>query len=216
MNLIIDVGNSFVKLAVFKDGKIHDKFKVKSNDVLKTLRHIRKEYKDIHDAIISSVGSLRKTDFAYVQKYYNVLVLTSKTKVPFKNLYNTPKTLGIDRMVLAAGAVIEYPNQNILIIDAGTCITYDFVDSNGCFLGGNISPGIQMRIRAMNSHTANLPLVEMEIPEDILGKNTTQALQNGSIRGTFYEIESFISQLEKKYGDSRVILTGGDAFYFVD
>ncbi|MDB9961628.1 type III pantothenate kinase [Oceanihabitans sp.] len=210
MNLIIDVGNSFVKLAVFKDGKIHDKFKVQSNDVLKTLRHIRKEYKDIHDAIISSVGRLRKTDFAYVQKYYNVLVLTSKTNVPFKNLYSTPKTLGIDRIALVSASVEQFSDKNVLIIDAGTCITFDFITHKNEYLGGAISPGIRMRYKALNNFTANLPLLETKAPKNSVGDSTANAMHLGVVHGVLFEIEGVIQKYKLKYPDLTVILTGGD------
>jgi len=102
------------------------------------------------------------------------------------------------------------------MIDAGTCITYDFIDGNGQFMGGNIAPGIRMRIEAMHDHTANLPLVDPILNKNELGQSTKEALQNGAVRGTIYEIDSFIRLIENKYGISKTILTGGDAFYFVD
>ena len=115
-----------------------------------------------------AVSSTRKSipesirNFGKELKLY--IELDHLTSLPISIAYLTPQTLGRDRIAGAVAAQFLYPDEGKIIVDAGTCITYDFVDSNGCFLGGNISPGIQMRIRAMNSHTANLPLVEMEIP----------------------------------------------------
>jgi len=210
MNLIIDVGNSFVKLAVFAEGKIHVKLKVKSKDVLKTLRQIRREYKDIHDAIISSVGRLRKSDIAYVQKYYNVLSLTSETNVPFKNSYSTPRTLGIDRIALVCASVEQFPHKNVLIIDAGTCITFDFISHKNEYLGGAISPGIRMRYKALNNFTANLPLLETKAPINSIGDSTANAMHSGVVQGVLFEIEGAIQKYKLKYPDLTVILTGGD------
>jgi type III pantothenate kinase len=211
MNLIIDVGNSFVKLAVFKNGKIQDKFKVKSKDVLKTLRYIRKEYKEIQNAIISSVVNLRKTDIYYVKKYYKVLVLTSKTKVPFRNLYSTPKTLGIDRIALVSASMEQFSDKNVLIIDAGTCITFDFVTNNNEYLGGGISPGIRMRYKALNNFTANLPLLETKMPKNSIGDSTTNSIHSGVVYGVLFEIDGTIQKYKLKYPDLTVILTGGDS-----
>ncbi len=211
MNLIIDVGNSFVKLAVFKDGKILHRYEVKSKDVLKTLRHIRKEHKGIQNAIISSVGRLRQTDMTYLKKYYYVLVLRSETKIPFKNLYSTPKTLGIDRIALVSASVEQFPDKNVLIIDAGTCITFDFITNKNDYLGGAISPGIRMRYKALNNFTANLPLLETKIPKNSVGDSTANAIHSGVVQGVLFEIDGAIQKYKLKYPDLTVILTGGDA-----
>ncbi|MCL4127639.1 UNVERIFIED_CONTAM: hypothetical protein GTU68_021548 [Idotea baltica] len=211
MNLIIDVGNSFVKLAVFKDGRILDRCELKSKDVLKSLRRIRKEYKDIHNVIVSSVGRFRKTDLAYIKKYYNVLVLNSETKTPFKNLYRTPKTLGIDRIALVCASVGQYPDKDVLIIDAGTCITFDFITNKNEYLGGAISPGIRMRYKALNNFTANLPLLETELPKNIIGDSTANSMHSGVVQGVLFEIDGAIQKYKLKYPDLTVILTGGDA-----
>ena len=211
MNLIIDVGNSFVKLAVFQDGKIIASYKVKSKEVLKTLRIIRKEYKNIERAIYSSVGKLRKTDVIYIEKYYNTLILNHETKVPFKNLYSTPKTLGIDRIALVSGSVQQFPDKNVLIIDAGTCITFDFITNKNQYLGGAISPGIRMRYKALYHFTANLPLLETELPKTIIGDATATSIHSGVVEGVLLEIDGAIQKYKLKYPDLTIILTGGDA-----
>ena len=124
-------------------------------------------------AIISSVGKLKKAEVNAIAKLFDLLVLDSKTKLPFKNLYKTPKTLGVDRIALVCSSINQFPNKNTLIIDAGTCITYDFVTSNTEYLGGAISPGIRVRYKSLNNLTSNLPLLESEMPKNIIVKNVT-------------------------------------------
>ncbi|MGB1307667.1 MAG: type III pantothenate kinase [Oceanihabitans sp.] len=211
MNLIIDVGNSYVKLAVFKGDKILVNHRVKNAAVLKTLRKIRKDYKNINNAIVSTVGKLRKTDLIYLQKYYKTIFLDHKTKVPFVNKYSTPSTLGIDRIALVSASVKQFPDKNVLIIDAGSCITYDFITSKNHYLGGAISPGIQMRYKTLNYYTANLPLLETSSPKKLIGNSTTSAIHIGVVQGVLYEIEGAIQKYTLKYPDLTVILTGGDA-----
>jgi len=211
MNLIIDVGNSFVKLAVFKDEKMLVKHKVKSSEVLKTLRQLRKEYKNIQRAIISSVGKFRKDNMAYVQKYFDTLILSSNTKIPFKNNYSTPKTLGIDRIALVSASVEQFPEKNVLIIDAGTCITFDFITNKNNYLGGAISPGIRMRYKSLHNFTANLPLLETKIPKNSIGDSTANSMHSGVVQGVLFEIDGAIQKYKLKYPDLTVILTGGDA-----
>ncbi|MFD2822942.1 type III pantothenate kinase [Lacinutrix iliipiscaria] len=210
MNLIIDVGNSFVKLAVFEKDKMLIRHKVQSKDVLKTLRLLRKEYKNLQKAIISSVGKLRQTDVAYVEKYFETIVLNSETKLPFENLYSTPKTLGIDRIALVSASVEQFPDKNVLIIDAGTCITFDFITKENHYLGGAISPGIRMRYKALHNFTANLPLLETEIPKNSIGNSTANSMHSGVVQGVLLEIEGAIQKYKLKYPDLTVILTGGD------
>ena len=211
MNLIIDVGNSFVKLAVFQEDKLLVKYQVKNKDVLKTLRVLRKDYKAIRQAIISSVGSLRKADAAYAQKYFKTIVLSAKTQIPFTNLYSTPTTLGIDRIALVSASVAQYPDKNVLIIDAGTCITFDFITDRNHYLGGAISPGIRMRYKALHNFTANLPLLETKMPKNIVGDSTATSMHSGVVQGVLLEIEGAIQKYKLKYSDLTVILTGGDA-----
>jgi type III pantothenate kinase len=139
---------------------------------------------------------------------------------PFHNLYQTPKTLGIDRMVLASGAVLKYPNQNRLIIDAGTCITYDFIDENDNYHGGAISPGMHLRYKSLNNFTANLPLLDiddfnnqmdLEINPNLIGNSTQNSIHSGVINGLVFEIDGFIDQYQQQYSNFIIILTGGDA-----
>ena len=149
-----------------------------------------------------------------LRTYQHFLHLDHSTKIPIVNKYGTPETLGKDRIAAAVGAWMKYPNENILFIDMGTCITMNFVNNKGWFLGGNISPGINMRFKAMHKFTANLPLAENVLNDEFIADTTVKALQNGAIKGTFREIDSFITETRNKFGEIKVILTGGDAFFF--
>jgi type III pantothenate kinase len=216
MNLIIDVGNTFVKFAVFNKSKLKDKvvgevvdFDVMVNDVLKT-------YPKINQAIISSVGKLKNKHINSLRKKITVLELSHELKLPFKNLYATPRTLGVDRIALVGASVEQFPDNNVLIIDAGTCITYDFINTNNEYLGGAISPGIRLRYRTLNNLTANLPLLDTQLPEDILGNSTQNSIHSGVVFGVLKEIDGVIDDYVQNYLDLTVILTGGDANFLAN
>jgi type III pantothenate kinase len=146
----------------------------------------------------------------------NVYFITKESKFPFNNLYASPSTLGIDRMILASGAVLQFPKKNRLVIDAGTCITYDFIDSNDNYLGGAISPGIRLRYESLHNYTAKLPLLKKEKPIDIVGNSTTQSIHSGVINGVSFEIEGFINSVLDKNDNFIIILTGGDAVFLAE
>jgi type III pantothenate kinase len=210
MNLIIDVGNSFVKLAVFKNNKIKYKNVVELNLILEEVKAIVKKHVTIKKAIISSVGRLKDSDVIEIKSLFDLLILDSKTKLPFKNLYKTPKTLGVDRLALTCAAVRQFPDCNVVIIDAGTCITYDFINSNNEYLGGAISPGLNMRYKSLNNLTANLPLLEANVPNSLIGNSTNASIHSGVVHGVLKEIDGVIDAYKQNYSDLTVILTGGD------
>lgn len=212
MNLIIDIGNSFIKLAIYSENKI-----------VYFKRYLKVRVKDIHElrrkfpfekAILSSVRKTNPYFIQHLSKNYHLVILSHKTKVPVKILYKTPKTLGLDRLAAIVGAVYKYPKKRCLVIDIGTCMTFDYVDKDLNYHGGNISPGIELRLNAMHHFTSSLPLVKRAVHKDVLGKSTKEALQNGAVLGIKFEIERFIKYLTKKNGSITVILTGGDAEYF--
>ena len=210
MNLIIDVGNTYTKLAVFELDNMLERAVVETEDILKKIKNFQKKYSEIEKAILSSVGKINKNDFNYLKSEFKLQVLSHKTRLPFKNLYATPKTLGIDRIALVCASVQQYPNQNVLIIDAGTCITFDFINANNDYLGGAISPGIDMRYRALHNQTANLPLLTIEEAKNIIGMSTEQAMHSGVINGVLNEIDGNVNVYKTKYPDLTVILTGGN------
>ena len=211
MLLTIDVGNSRIKVAVFEHNKQLDFFIFEANEALKNFENIFEKYPNLQKIILSSVGKLEKEVVDFIQNRFPTEIIDHKSKFPFTNLYATPETLGIDRMVLAAGATLMYPNQNRLIIDAGTCITYDFVNAENQYLGGAISPGIKIRYKSLNNYTSKLPLLTLSEDFEIIGNSTKSAIHSGVINGVIFEIEGFISQYSLKNQDLTIILTGGDA-----
>ncbi|TNJ41257.1 type III pantothenate kinase [Tamlana fucoidanivorans] len=211
MNLVIDVGNSFVKLAVFKSDEIQYREVIRLKAVLEAISVLKARYSNLNKAIISSVGQLNQYQIASIQGEFDTLILGVDTLLPFHNQYKTPKTLGVDRIALVSAAINLYPNNNTLIIDAGTCITYDFVNSQKQYLGGAIAPGLMMRYKSLNNLTANLPLLKLSMPQSITGNSTTECMHSGVVFGVINEIEGAIAQYQDKYSDLTVILTGGDA-----
>ncbi|WP_452225101.1 type III pantothenate kinase [Lacinutrix chionoecetis] len=211
MNLIIDVGNTYTKLAVFKDNKLVDKERVETKNCVSEIKKIQKKHVKIIFAIVSSVGKLNKETIQFLKTAFKLTELSHNSKLPFKNHYCTPRTLGIDRIALVCASFAQFPNSNVLIIDAGTCITYDFINAKNEYLGGAISPGIRMRYLAMHNQTANLPLLETTVPKQIIGDSTATSMHSGVINGVLNEIDGTISKYKDKYQDLTVILTGGDA-----
>lgn len=211
MNLIVDVGNTFVKFAIFKNDELIHKVSFKLSEFKKQYKLLKKEFPKLKTSIISSVGRLSKKQIEIIDDDLKVLELNSNTKLPFKNLYKTPETLGVDRIALASASVNQFPDNNVLIIDAGTCITYDFVTDKNEYLGGAISPGIRLRYQALHNLTANLPLLEKDQPKTIIGNSTESSIHSGVVIGVVKEIDGVIDQYKEKHQDLTVILTGGDA-----
>ena len=213
MLLAIDVGNSRIKVAVFEHNKPIEIFVFDSDEAVKNFKNILKKYPKTRKAILSLVGKLDAATEKLIQNSLKTEIVSHKTTFPFINSYATPTTLGIDRLVLAAGAVLLYPKQNRLVIDAGTCITYDFIAANDDYLGGAISPGITIRYKSLNNFTAKLPLLEKKETENFIGNSTENSIHSGIINGVCYEIDGFISRYSDKFQDLTIILTGGDAVF---
>jgi type III pantothenate kinase len=209
-NLCIDIGNTNIKSGIFAEGVLKEL--IIGLDALLEFK-ITSEFHCIYSSVRKSVPHELNSVFEKCSKTEN---LSYNTNLPIKLDYNTPETLGSDRIATAIAAHKLFPKENCIVIDAGTCITSDFIDTYGIFRGGNISPGIRMRIKAMHAFTSALPLVEIEENENILGKSTVEALQNGAVKGTIWEINTFINEIEKIYGQSRLVFTGGDTKYFVN
>ncbi len=216
MNLIIDVGNTLLKLAVFEADVLLHKKSCKKNGFFKTLTEITESHPKIGHCIISSVGDFTKLELLKLEEFYPVTVLTHKTKVPFSNLYETPTTLGVDRIALVSGAAVQYPDKNVLIIDAGSCITYDFLNSDNEYLGGAISPGLYMRYNALHNFTAKLPLLDVDQPKELTGASTISSMHSGVTQGLLYELDGFITSYKAVFNDLTIILTGGDAHFLRD
>jgi len=209
MNLVIDSGNSAIKAGLFDQFSLKKIYESTSIDALKKILFDNK----VDRAIVSSV----KNDAEEIRRYLGVattLILSHDLKLPFENLYKTPETLGADRVAAVAGAIQLYPNQDILVIDAGTCVTYDFIDRNKNYQGGSISAGLKMRLRAVHEFTAKLPLVEYSGTPLITGRTTSQAIESGAFFGMLAEINGFIEEYKKIAPALVVIICGGDAKFF--
>ncbi|WP_457617160.1 type III pantothenate kinase [Lutibacter sp.] len=209
MNLIIDVGNTRIKLGVFNHVEMVHTEVITSAVLLSKVDEIIEKY-SCNNAIISSVSFINKAQLESLSFKINLMVLTTSTKIPFINNYKTPKTLGVDRIALMAAAVSNFPEENVLVIDAGTCITYDFINAEKKYYGGAISPGLQMRYRALGTFTQNLPLLKPKDISLLYGDSTETSIHSGVINGVINEIDSVINQYKEKNEKLTVVLTGGD------
>ncbi|MCG8329975.1 MAG: type III pantothenate kinase [Chitinophagales bacterium] len=216
MNLAIDIGNTRVKVGVFDDARLEFYF-VFDNISLEKINDLATNHK-IENIIYSSVNnSFNTEEIAKLSSNIVFLELTSDTPLPIKNLYRTPKTLGKDRLAAVIGAWANFPGKDCLIVDVGTCITYDILQADGAYLGGNIAPGINMRLKAMHAFTARLPELETRtISRQWIGDSTDTAMQNGAQVGALMEATAFIDYCEQRFGTLEVIFTGGDADFFAN
>ncbi|UYW01316.1 type III pantothenate kinase [Flavobacterium agricola] len=210
MLLVIDVGNTRVKLFVYEDNELISQQALLHDNFYENFLIFFKQNATISHVILSSVGNLDLKVIEFLKKHTAFTQVTYQSALPFVNDYATPATLGVDRIVLAAGAVLDYPNQNRLVIDLGTCITYDFITADNHYKGGAISPGLQMRYQALAHFTAKLPLLSFEEPDYLIGNTTNQSIQSGVFNGFVNEINGFIADYEKHFTNLAVILTGGD------
>ena len=210
MNLVVDIGNNFFKLGIFENSNLVFSFFDKNDKIDVEIEKIIRSYSKITSALISNVSSIKIND---ILNKLNIKIyeLDSTFIFPFKLNYKTPESLGNDRLALAAAATILYPNSNNLVIDAGTCITIDFIDNNNNFIGGSISPGVKMRYDSLNHYTANLPLLKNENNFNYPGDSTNASIHAGIIGGVSNEINGFIKQINSRNDKVNVILTGGDA-----
>jgi len=216
MNLIIDVGNTLIKLAVFDENKLLVKKNAVKNDFFTVIGNISKEFATIKDVIISSVGNFSDAELSVLKKKFNLLVLTHKAKVPFENKYTTHETLGVDRIALVTAAAIQFSSKNVLIIDVGSCITYDFLSSENEYLGGAISPGIELRYKSLHNFTDKLPFLTPKIPSKLIGNSTESSIHVGVLQGVAMEIDGAITSYKEKFKELTIILTGGGAHYLED
>ena len=214
MNLVVDIGNTLIKYAIFDRGEMRLFETSEPKDFLATVKGLFKNHQKINRAIVSSVGDSAQKAFEVLSLFCQVHLLSHQTKTPFKNSYATPHTLGVDRIALATAAFYHNPNGNTLVIDAGTCVTYDMVNDYGEYLGGAISPGLEMRYRAMHEHTARLPLLAPKEILDFIGNTTESSMHSGVVNGMVQEIDGVINQYRKRFKHLTVILTGGDAHFF--
>jgi len=207
--LIIDIGNTLRKLAIFEGKEIVHR-ETLPDIKPETLAKFILDNGPFHGIIQSSVVIHSRELVEILAQAGRFILLTELTPLPFKNLYQTPKSLGKDRLAAVAGAYSLYPGRNVLIIDAGTCITYDLLTANGEYLGGAISPGMRMRFKAMHTFTGKLPLVDADEFDDLIGSSTRESLLSGVYNGMTGEIRDMIKLFKERFEDLIVIITGGD------
>ncbi len=214
MNLCIDIGNSTVKLAVFDANHQCLTKQVQSGFSTAPLDRLLDEW-NIAKVILSATAEPPQLWWDVLQRQKRlVLRLSATLPVPLINRYKSPTTLGNDRLAVAVAAHHLYPKQQVLVVDAGTCITYDFVEAGGTYWGGAILPGIRMRFKSMASFTAKLPDVAASKPASFIGDNTVHSMQSGVMYGVLHELKGFKAQYEQQFGQLKLIITGGDASYF--
>ena len=215
MNLIVDIGNNSSKYFLFQGDAIILRGR-RENSSLKFITELAKEY-EVTNIIVSSVIDFAEEEKRAIEaELPDILWFTADTPLPINILYRTPETLGSDRLAAMVGAAAKAPSKNILVIDAGSAITIDFVDANGNFRGGNISPGIKMRLKALHRFTSKLPEVEKEGDTPTLGYNTETAIRSGVISGICHEIDGYINQIRQEIPDVLIFLTGGDEKTLID
>ncbi|MDR3266420.1 MAG: type III pantothenate kinase, partial [Tannerella sp.] len=212
MNIVIDQGNTSVKIALFEENTLLNLFHFEdfSEAVLQEI--IRKHPLDA--GILCTVKQVDKAVFSYLDSLLSrFFVLNEQTPVPLVLDYQTPQTLGMDRIAAAMGAYRQKPGENLLVIDAGTAITFDYVDKEGRYKGGNISPGPELRFKALHHFTDKLPLLDEQGDVPALGYDTETAIRAGVMAGIVREMDSYIEEYIKKQ-HVFTFLTGGYAFYF--
>lgn len=214
INLVIDIGNTRTKLALFNQHDLMFSVPIEQLTV-NHLQMLKDEHIQLNQAILSSVKPVDEELIRFLSQNFQLFIeLDHHTPLPIENLYETPETLGKDRIAAAVGANELFPGQNILIIDAGTAITYDVVSEKNEFLGGNISPGLQMRFKALNQFTGKLPLINYSDEFQLIGRNTEEAIRAGVQNGILYEIERTIETFNRNYENLQIVMTGGDSIFF--
>ncbi|MEP7128024.1 MAG: type III pantothenate kinase [Chitinophagales bacterium] len=212
MNLTIDFGNTLVKVAVFEMGDmVH--IESHANFTIKKLQAVLKKF-PVSGAIVSSVVNDSGPVESFLRKSYHYVKLNPSTSLPIKNQYETPGTLGMDRLAGMAGANSMLSGKNVLVINAGTCITYDVITAQATYFGGNITPGLEMRLKALNTFTDRLPLVRKQFSNELFGRSTSSSILTGVVQGSYFEMMGFIATYKKTYRGLKVVLTGGDAPIF--
>lgn len=214
MNLVIDIGNSRTKAAIFSSGELVQLFYFEKLQ-LDFLIDLKNRFPEIDKLILSSVATVEPEILSYLKSAFSFcLELSHQTPVPVSNKYKTPETLGLDRLAAAIGAHTLLPGKELLVIDAGTAVTLDLVEANGTFVGGNISPGLKSRFRALHEFTSRLPLVEVKEEFPVIGQTTEEAIRAGVINGMIFEMDGVIGSFREKFPEIQTVLTGGDARFF--
>lgn len=209
MHLVIDIGNTAAKVGFYENTKLVE---VRRADGLEELISGIFEFRDL-PCIISSVAHQELEIVSLFADFTNKIVLNAETPLPIKNNYGSPQSLGYDRLAAAVGANARYPDQNCLVVDIGTAIKYDLVSAENAFIGGVISPGREMRFKALHTFTKKLPLLNATDIPALIGDSTKTCIESGVLNGVVAEINGMIEKYIESY-NPVVLLCGGDAQYF--
>ncbi|MEZ5009287.1 MAG: type III pantothenate kinase [Chitinophagales bacterium] len=213
MNLCIDIGNTKSKIGLFQDEKLVQTWSRKNISEDWLVKFL--EEHSVDAAIISNTRDYNIAIKKVLESLPYFIQLDHRTALPIKNHYSTPETLGRDRLAVVCAAYGLYPKQNVLIIDAGTCITLDAISKEGDYYGGSIHPGLTMRYKALNNYTGKLPFVKKQVMSKLVGNSTENAILAGVSYAIVKEMEGMIEDYKVNYGELKVIITGGDASFFV-
>ncbi len=213
MNLAIDIGNTLVKLAVFDKGHLTG-LQVLEELTLPALEEFTAAHAGITAAILATVKDYPPTVERYLQKHFRFLVYNTAVAVPLETSYATPSTLGADRLAAAVAAHALMPSTDILVVNAGTAITYDLITAAGEHLGGAISPGLMMRYKALHTFTGRLPLLDEIGDTPLTGRSTAGSILSGVLNGTLAEVDGMIGRYRLSYPGIKTIMSGGDNNYF--
>jgi len=213
MNFVTDIGNTFTKMALFEEGKMvaFTSFPGVETEQIKLFCELNPA---IRFAIVSSVKEYPAGIDNFLQSRYTTLLFDHLTKIPVSNLYHSPETLGKDRLAAVVAAWNMFPGSNVLVVDAGTAITYDLITAEGEYTGGAISPGIAMRYKALHTFTGRLPLLDYYGEVELTGNNTDGSIQSGVLNGVLAEVHGIMQKYQGIYPNLKIILTGGDHNYF--
>jgi len=214
MRLILDFGNTFQKCAVFDDNEIIA-FERFENISIDQLKEFSKNY-DINSAILSTVINTDPQIIEYLEKSFLFIELKHDTPIPIKNKYANHKSLGKDRLSAAVGAAALFPKQNVLSIDTGTAIKFDFVNNKGEYLGGSIAPGLYLRFKALHTFTDKLPLVSYNNQHPLIGNSTQTSILSGVMNGAIAEVNAMIEDYKAAFEALKIVFTGGESIYFVN
>lgn len=213
MQLVIDIGNTRVKAAIFAQKELKHFFVYDSTAALLT-SGILDQY-PLKACILASVVNGIEPFIEQLKEKVNVLVFKADTPTPIINRYQSAHTLGSDRLAGAVGGYSVFPNANVLVVDCGTCIKYNFVTTKNEYIGGGIAPGLQMRFKAVHTFTSRLPLLDVDDTFDtLIGTNSNDSIHSGVQMGVIAEVDGIITQYKQQYPDIKVLLTGGDVNFF--
>lgn len=213
LKLAIDIGNTRIKTGIYEGKYLHELKIFEGNQYTDLVEYVIGK-RNISSAIMSSVREIPKEIMDSLFERFPLTILDENTNVPLINLYRTPATLGTDRLAGVIGASAIFPDHDLLVINAGTCITYDFITYDRQYAGGAISPGIKMRFKSLYTLTDQLPLIQEATVDFVIGASTEEAILSGVMNGVMAEVQGMIEKFREAYPSLRVVLSGGDAGYF--